>query len=119
MKRPKIFKDRELLKEMLTLRRQGFTYKQLADKYKVDYTSIKHWCDIYGLGGHVIQLVRQFYKDNGIELARKPRILVVDVSQMWVNEEGDRMCQGKSYQEYLEDEVRRTNPTRKKLNINL
>lgn len=113
MTRTRVFKDENVLNEMLRFRRNGYTYDELALYYKVDKTSIKHWCDIYGLGGNILNLVKQFYKERGVE--REPRILVIDVSQsIWMDDEIEgRVCVGKSYAEYLADS--RRNPTRSKV----
>lgn len=107
---PRIFKDESLLNEMLSFRRQGLTYDQLAIVYNVDRTTIKHWCDHYQLGGEVIRVVKEYYKQLGVMLGRKPNILVIDGSNaIWVEDEIEgRICLGKSYQEYLEQ----SNPTR-------
>ena len=117
MKHPRIFKDPVLLNEMLGFRRQGYTYDDLAQKYNVDRTSIKHWCDQYQLGGDILSKVREFYKEQGVKLNRAPRILVIDLSLAteWTEDEvGERVHRGKSYQEYLDEEKKRTNPTRNK-----
>ena len=110
MARTRVFKNPNVLNEMLRFRRNGYTYDELALYYKVDKTSIKHWCDIYGLGGQVITLVKQFWKDNGVKIERAPKVLIIDVSQsMWIDDEIEgRICLGKSYAEYLAE----SNPTR-------
>ena len=112
MARTRVFKNPETLNEMLRFRRNGYTYDELALFYKVDRTSIKHWCDIYGLGGSVIELVKQFYKDSGVQIDHEPRVLVIDISQpMWIDDEIEgKVCLGKSYAEYLSDSKKR-NPT--------
>lgn len=113
MKHPRIFKDQSLLNEMLGFRRRGWTYDELAEKYAVDRTSIKHWCDQYQLGGEIMKRIKEFYKQQGMELGRQPRILVINVAEsMWQDDEVEgKVCIGKSYQEYLEDDRRRSNPT--------
>lgn len=112
MKRVRVFKDPAILREMLELRRQGNTYEELAFRYGVDKSSIAHWCEQYQLGGKVIEIIRAFYERNNVALDHEPRVLVIDVSQaMWIEDEIEgRVCLGKTYAEYLQEQV---NPTRK------
>lgn len=44
-KRPRIFKDNKKLQEMLTLRKKGWSATRLANKYKVDHTTILYHCE--------------------------------------------------------------------------
>ena len=100
MKRDRVFKQESVLIEMLNLRRRGYTYDELAERYKVDRTSIKHWCDLYGLGGNIIIIVRHYYESNGIS---KPRKVKTEKS-IWIDDKIEgKICRGKSYAEYLEN----------------
>jgi hypothetical protein len=114
MKKTRAFKDPELLREMLTFRRHGITYDQLAELYRVDRSTIKHHCVANGLGRNVINIVKQYYKQVGIILGANPTIIVELVEEpesMWVDDEIEgRICTGKSYAEYLA-ESQKSNPT--------
>ncbi len=109
MTRIRVFKNEETLKDMLNLRRKGYTYDQLAEIYNVDRTSIQHWCNIYGLNGQVVQVIRQFYRDNNFE----PRMRITVITEhepesIWQDDliEG-RVNKGKSYADYLKEAKQR------------
>ena len=95
----RVFKEQSTLEEMLSLRRQGWTYEQLAERYHVDKSSIYHWCVVFGLDGKIIRIVRDFYRNvEGI-----PTKITIQ-EDIWVEDvvEG-RVNKGKSYKEYLRE----------------
>ena len=101
--RIRVFKEQNTLEEMLSLRRQGWTYEQLAEKYQVDKSSIYHWCVLYGLDGKVIRVVRDFFHHvHGLPV----KITVQE--NIWIDDpiEG-KVKKGKSYKEYLKERDQR------------
>ena len=45
----RLFKDKEIKEEMLDLRRQGYTFSDIARRYGADHTTIMFHCQIAGL----------------------------------------------------------------------
>lgn len=87
---------------MLSFRRRGWTYEQLARHYHVDKSSIYHWCVIFGLDGQVIRVVRDYYQQvNGIPMK------ITVAQDMWIDDpiEG-KIKKAKSYKEYLAESKR-------------
>lgn len=85
-----IFKDREKLKDMLEMRKQGWTYESLAIIFGVDHSSIYKACKI-----------------RGIVRIKEP--ISIDLSLI-LNELGIKPREEKSYQDYLEEQHRRKFP---------
>lgn len=72
----KIFKDKQKLSTMISLREKGWTYKSLALVFGVDYSSIYHECKKFHVekrGESVDFSVRSLLTNMGIE-AKKERM---------------------------------------------
>jgi len=83
------------LEEMLALRKMGYSYTVLADKYKVPKTTIRYLCRKFGLANNVETLVIRH-----IVTTTLPK-------QDFYNEREEKINTGKSYAEYLKEERER------------
>lgn len=87
----KLFKDTDKLSHMLNLRMQGWTLESLAIYFKCHKTSVEAQCDKYG----VIPLEPTV----GVESMGR-RIMSRQVFKI---ADGEVICRGKSYADYLKD----------------
>jgi hypothetical protein len=88
-----------MLSEMLELRRENWSLTKLAEKYKVDHTSILYQCRKYEIvPGATHQIVVQTRKE--IPLWKK-------------DFDGETLCAGRTYKEYLAIIQRRSDPLAK------
>lgn len=85
-----IFKDVDKLKDMLEMRKQGWTYESLAIVFGVDHSSIYKACKIRGI-------------------VRMKEPISIDLPTI-LDELGIRPIQEKSYRDYLEEQHRRRFP---------
>lgn len=90
----KIFLDRDKLTQMLNLRINGFATTSLSVIFGVNRSSIENQCDKYWVKplDEVITIER--IVSNVLPPPKKSHWIVVD---------GERINQGKSYREYLEE----------------
>lgn len=93
------FKNQEVLERMLYLRLQGWSLKELAFRFDCDHTSIRKACIRNGLPKEILLLPH-------------PMIVFKQVYTDWT---GERMSQGKSYKEYLQEQEERKRHTRLRL----
>lgn len=102
--RPNVLFD---IEEMFELRRQGWTLHQLASKYHRDHSTILYHCHRYEVYPHGVKSFKFVKKVK--QLNSSPgKYIVLDYR-------GDIINQGKSYREYLQDEIDRKNNLLKKL----
>ena len=104
----KVFRNYDLLTEMLTLRALGSSFMALGEKYGVDHSSIVYQCQKHSVVAMMTQsiMVMKTEPKEKIVYSYKPAPLVDGV---WANQEGEKINVGRSYQEYLEIENRRKN----------
>lgn len=99
----RVFDDIDKLREMLELRKKGYSFLKLANIYNVDHSSI-----IYQVQKH---RVIQPLGIKKVRLVKKGIIpTLADIKQSMENleyEKGERINPGKSYKEYLKDEEKR------------
>lgn len=86
------------LERMLAMRKLGYSYQALADKFKVEKTTIRYLCRKFGLSEKTVQPL--YYRE---------RIYTISVKKQTAYDEKEGpINQGKTYAEYLkEDEDRR------------
>lgn len=81
------------LEEMLALRKLGWSYMALSDKFQVPKTTIRYLCRKFGLAENVqVTISRQDVRTT----TKAPEVLH--------NEREEVINPGKSYAEYLKDE---------------
>lgn len=85
--------DYSQLEEMLALRKLGWSYTVLADRFNVPKTTIRYLCRKFGLAENIQVTVT---RPDGRTTTKTPRILH--------NEMDEVINPGKSYAEYLQDE---------------
>jgi len=83
--RPRAFKNPIVLREMLTLRLQGWPLRLLAEKYEVDHSSIRRACLRNGLPAE-------------INILPEP---IISFRRVIVDYNGERINRGRTYKEYL------------------
>lgn len=104
----KVFRNYDLLTEMLSLRAEGSSFMALGDKYGVDHSSIVYQCQKHSVVvamTNPIIVQRTMQKEKVVAI--KPQPLIDGVWQ--VTESGEKVNVGRSYQEYLEIANRRKN----------
>lgn len=79
------------LEEMLALRKLGWSYTTLADKYKVPKTTIRYLCRKFGLHEGTVQVTII-------------RTTTTPVSKIMHNEQEEVINPGKTYAQYLQDQ---------------
>lgn len=82
---------------MLALRKLGWSYMALADKYNVPKTTIRYLCRKFGLHERAVNVV--VYRQD-IRTTIPQKIVLY-------NERDEVINQGKTYAEYLQDEKKR------------
>ncbi len=103
----RIFKDKEKLLEMLSMRRQGFTFSFLARMYKCDRTSLRYQCRKYQIFPEKTVYVRnnqsaEIFNPNKIA-SRIILKIAPSFRSQWKVIDGERVNLGKSYKEYLKE----------------
>ncbi len=105
MRKPRtsISKDKEILLEILDLRRAGWTFVSLAQLYDCDRTSLRYQCRKYQ-----VFPIKKIYIKNSNEVFDPKRIAFHILQEMypakvsnWVVVDGEKINTGKSYSEYL------------------
>lgn len=86
------FKDPAILAEMLLLRKGGWSYAKIGEKYDRDHSTIIYWCQKCHL--------TLSHKVKRIPYRPLPKINITYVKEENINT-------GKSYKEYLEAEQKR------------
>ena len=107
----KLFKDTQLLCNMLTFRVQGWALTSLSMLYACDRTSIGSQCLKYEAFP-----ISEVYSMERITNGVLPLIFKVD-TRKWREIEGERICIGKSYEEYLKEARERISPYKKTLEM--
>lgn len=82
------------LEEMLALRKLGWSYTLLADKFSVPKTTIRYLCRRFGLAENAVATTT-IRRDSGATRPKPPALY---------NEKDERINKGKSYAEYLKEE---------------
>ena len=95
------FADKVTLEEMLSLRKQGWSYNRLGLKYDRDHTTIIYWCQKMG----VSPATHDKIKISRAVITMKQKTIVQSVISPKYKE--DKINEGKSYQEYLQEEMKR------------
>lgn len=82
------------LEEMLALRKLGWSYMALSDRFKVPKTTIRYLCRKFGLNERSVK-VTIFRTENRTTIKRKT---------IFYNERDEIINPGKTYAEYLQEE---------------
>lgn len=100
-----VFKDRNKLLEMLSLRRQGWTFVSLSELYNCDRTSLRYQCRKYQIFPDKTKFIK-----NSNEVFSPDKILTSVIITLYPREkknwtiiDGERVNLGKSYAEYLQE----------------
>lgn len=99
----KLFKNRQMLCNMLTFRVQGWSLISLSLLYDCDRTSISFQCVKYDAFP-----LNDVYSIERITKNILPTLAGIETKK-WREVDGERVCVGKSYQEYLNDLKNREN----------
>lgn len=99
-----IFIDKNKLLEMLSLRRDGWTFVALAELYDCDRTSLRYQCRKYQ-----IFPIKKIFIKNSNEVFDPKRIahnIIIEINPVvenpqWKVVDGERINTGKSYADYL------------------
>lgn len=79
---------------MLALRRLGWSYMALSDKYHAPKTTIRYLCRKFGLHENTVKVL-VFRQDSRTTMRGRP---------VFYNERNEMINPGKTYAEYLQDE---------------
>lgn len=105
MKKPYTFisKDRNILLEMLSLRKSGWTFVSLAELFNCDRTSIRYQCRKYQIFPE-----KTIFIKNSNQVFDPKRIvtqILIELdpqeTSIWSIIDGERVNTGKSYADYL------------------
>lgn len=114
----------ELLAGMLSLRLGGWKYRRLAEVYRVDKSTIRHWCDKYGIQPQIPEAKigleqREEVKLTLVELVRVVKKLPVSQVHKYqaLFDEEDNVNPGKSYAEYVAEAKKRRELKKKDLHF--
>ena len=98
-----ISQDLDKLLEMLSLRRDGWTFVFLAELFDCDRTSLRYQCRKYQ-----IFPIKKVFTKNSKEVFNPKRIshnILIEINPIepsqWVDVDGERVNTGKSYSDYL------------------
>lgn len=98
-----IFRDKEKLLEMLSLRSAGWTFVALSEYYNCDRTSLRYQCRKYK-----VFPIKTVYIKNSNEVFNPKRIashILIEIYPKkvsnWVIVDGEKVNTGKSYADYL------------------
>lgn len=105
----KVFRDYNLLTEMLSLRAVGSSYMALGEKYGVDHSSIVYQCQKHGVIASMTQeiIVMKTEPKERMVHVFKPAPLIDGV---WAKDEnGEKINVGRTYEEYIKIQNDRKN----------
>lgn len=95
-----IFKDEQLLQEMLVLRKQGLSSQFLAKKYKVDHTTILYQCKLHNV--YPERIIRINKEREIFPLQKTEKLPEKKIEQhKYAHLIFEPMNQGKMYRQYL------------------
>lgn len=87
----------EILNEMLALRKEGWSYAAIGIKYDRDHSTIVYWCQKSGITPIGLRKIKRVYRPRAYKNVVLPESLMVE----------ERINEGKSYAEYLEEDRKR------------
>lgn len=101
--RVRIFKNKDVLYQMLQLRRAGLTLEALAEIFDCDFSTIYHHCTQYNI--HPDRTL--WITPNLIGKMSSKHILYIEIPNIknvwYIDSIGERINKGKSYEEYLDE----------------
>lgn len=92
------FKDRNSLNKLVNLRIFGFSRNSLAILFNVDKTALTYHFKKYGIA---MDNVRRNKQSEVYDVPRIVSHIVLIPPSVWVEIDGERINQGRSYAEYL------------------
>jgi hypothetical protein len=94
----KLFLDTEKLYTAMTLRRAGWGFEPISIIYECDRSSIRKQARKY----IILPEVKYFYPQK-IALHIVTELNLIDTKTEWADIQGERVCLGKSYADYIKD----------------